>query len=167
MGKIFLRISIHTHFLLRKITMKEISALSEVADMVSSSYPSTRSTISQEIISFSPSYTDKSYICSISHFLKQVWPHLSASPTLLMTIQRCVENVPVTTITFYNRDRVWSHLCSFFFFQLMDNCFTNFCCILSNLSHIANSNQSSILHMVISMLLFPYISSSPPLSPCP
>ena len=40
---------------------------------------------------------------------------------------------------------------------------------LSFLSHIESSCWLSILHMVmqISMLLFPYSSPSPPLSPCP
>ena len=40
---------------------------------------------------------------------------------------------------------------------------------LSFLSHTANSPWLSILHMVmkVSMLLVPYISPSPPLSPCP
>ena len=40
---------------------------------------------------------------------------------------------------------------------------------LSFLSHTANSHWLSILHMVmqVSMLLFPYTSLSPPLSPCP
>ena len=39
---------------------------------------------------------------------------------------------------------------------------------LSFLSHTANSHWLSILHMVmfVSTLLFPYISPSPPLSPC-
>ena len=95
---------------------------------------------------------------------------------------------------------------SFFFyylFLLKDNCFTEFCCFLSNLnmnqpqvylypllsetpislpippsrliqspslsflSHTANSCWLSILHMVIRFrLFFPYISPSPPLSPC-
>ena len=109
----------------------------------------------------------------------------------------------------------------FFFFHsflLKDNCFTEFCCFLSNLNmkkkrkkkkpqhesaigvyitppfwtslpsltpshpsrliqspcssflrHTANSHWLSILHMVmqVSMLLFPYSSPSPLLSPCP
>ena len=40
---------------------------------------------------------------------------------------------------------------------------------LSFLSHTANSLWLSVLHMVMeaSMLLFPYNSPSPPLSPCP
>ena len=40
---------------------------------------------------------------------------------------------------------------------------------LNFLSHTANSHWLSILHTIIqvSMLLFPYILPSPPLSPCP
>ena len=40
---------------------------------------------------------------------------------------------------------------------------------LSFLSHTANSHWLYILHMVmwVSMLLFPYVSPSPPLFPCP